>query len=655
MNRYSFILFYFALFPFYQYVPIWSWLLALGISVHAFFVNRGRLKILNKYVMGCLAVLAGAIVYYKFKTLLGPEPATALVIILCALKLEEIRSNRDAVIFNLLIVLLVMYYLLQSQTLLATVYMLIMVLLVIFGLIKVHTPHERFRQIILSSPKSMFKDLLICVPFFLLIFVFFPRFNAPWSSLFAKEKQQVGFSEKLKPGELANLALSEEPAFRVRFTDKAPPPRLMYWRGLVLDKTDGWAWNVESKLLNTKYPMQEKKTPDIHPSELYSYNLRLEPRFNKNVFTLGNTQKLKLVNPGYNNIYESQGFVFQAKSNAIGLSEFNIESLVKWPLIENLTSVRLVELTQVPPQGESLESFITDLKKNTKNALSFSDALLEYFRDNNFSYTLETPEIPTLENFIFQQKYGFCEHYASAFASIVRLAGYPSRVVIGFQGGDYNRIADFYLIKDRHAHAWAEVYHEGAWYTYDATTVLNANRLMTGTLDNSSDEFKRSSFKALFGNIAMYYSALEMQYSTWLTEYNLETQTELFNLKNKENWIRYFIYFCLGAVGLTIFFYFFSIYLSRSQEDPILMMWPKAKEMLMRKGYSFSADTTPSSAFEIIRDKFPHNKAEFDRIIKNWLLLRYGSEEKTPNLKTIKKTNLGIEQLINQLPKQPEI
>jgi protein-glutamine gamma-glutamyltransferase len=88
---------------------------------------------------------------------------------------------------------------------------------------------------------------------------------------------------------------------------------------------------------------------------------------------------------------------------------------------------------------------------------------LGHFRSEAFFYTLKPPLLGenSVDDFLFVSRRGFCEHYASAFVVLMRAAGIPARVVTGYQGGELNPLGDYWIVRQRDAHAWAEVWLAG--------------------------------------------------------------------------------------------------------------------------------------------------------------------------------------------------
>jgi hypothetical protein len=107
-------------------------------------------------------------------------------------------------------------------------------------------------------------------------------------------------------------------------------------------------------------------------------------------------------------------------------------------------------------------------------------AVLARFHDEPFEYTLEPPLLgadPT-DEFLFTTRQGFCEHYAAAFAVLMRAAGVPARVVVGYQGGEWNGIGDYLLVAQSSAHAWNEVWIQGeGWLRVDPTSAVAPERV----------------------------------------------------------------------------------------------------------------------------------------------------------------------------------
>jgi hypothetical protein len=111
----------------------------------------------------------------------------------------------------------------------------------------------------------------------------------------------------------------------------------------------------------------------------------------------------------------------------------------------------------------------------TNDAAIIRDAL-DLFRAGGFVYDLDAPPLgrDSIDDFLFDTRTGFCEHYASAFTFLMRAAGIPARVVIGYQGGYWNDFAHYLLVRQSDAHAWSEVWLAGrGWVRVDPTAAVS--------------------------------------------------------------------------------------------------------------------------------------------------------------------------------------
>jgi len=111
--------------------------------------------------------------------------------------------------------------------------------------------------------------------------------------------------------------------------------------------------------------------------------------------------------------------------------------------------------------------------------------------DQPFYYTLTPPRLAadSVDVFLFDTRRGFCGHYASAFAALMRAAHIPARVVTGYQGGTYNRFADYWILRQSDAHAWDEVWIEGhGWMRVDPTSVIAPERVEHGPNDAAAGD-----------------------------------------------------------------------------------------------------------------------------------------------------------------------
>jgi hypothetical protein len=132
------------------------------------------------------------------------------------------------------------------------------------------------------------------------------------------------------------------------------------------------------------------------------------------------------------------------------------------------------------PQARALAQRWHDQFRGNANLVIRS--ALDLFH-NEFSYTLNAPLLgrDSVDDFLFDTKRGFCEHFASSFTFLMRAAGVPARVVTGYQGGYFNKLGNYWVVRQSDAHAWSEVWLEGrGWVRVDPTAAVSPQRVQLG-------------------------------------------------------------------------------------------------------------------------------------------------------------------------------
>jgi hypothetical protein len=168
---------------------------------------------------------------------------------------------------------------------------------------------------------------------------------------------------------------------------------------------------------------------------------------------------------------------------------------------------------------------------------------LQFFRTQGFHYSLSPGEYQrnALEEFLFRRRVGFCEHYAASFATLMRLAGIPARVVVGYLGGEYNELGQFFVVRQADTHAWCEVWLEGSgWVRVDPTSVVAPDRINLGLnsfLERQASagqtQFRQNTLtrtlarSRLFGDMRLAWQALNYAWDTSVLSFDSERQ-ELF-------------------------------------------------------------------------------------------------------------------------------
>jgi len=132
------------------------------------------------------------------------------------------------------------------------------------------------------------------------------------------------------------------------------------------------------------------------------------------------------------------------------------------------------------------------LRRDAATDQDYVAAVVRYLRAGGFQYTLTPPRLSqnSVDDFLFDTREGFCGHFASAFATLMRAGGVPARVVTGYQGGEWNSFGKYLSVRQSQAHAWTEVWLEpGGWVRVDPTAIVAPQRLTSSIFDLLGNAF----------------------------------------------------------------------------------------------------------------------------------------------------------------------
>ncbi len=472
-----------ALLPHITHFPLWvSAAVAGTIAWRLVAEQRGwalppRVMRLAAAGIATVGVLAG------YRTLNGLDAGTALLAIMAGLKLTETRQPRDHAVLVFIGYFMCLATLLYEQSFVRLAYALLVVWLLTAALARVHRPVES------NTPVRPFRlaarTLALGAPLAVVLFLFVPRIEGRfWAVPAHSAAHTSGISEEMSPGDVAELSLSDEPAFRVWFTGPLPAPELRYFRMLVLEDFDGRRWRRVGSFADNRSPEIETRGPAV------DYRIELEA-----------TNREWLA--GLDTVVEWPTAI-AVQSRATQLVYFDRAALERRPVTARLgyslrsyPAARLMPTSlppdlaardlKPPPPGRSprTQALARELRAAAGSDRAYIGRVLERFRTEPFVYSLSPPTLGAepVDEFLFGTREGFCEHYASAFAVLMRAAGIPARIVLGYQGGDFNSYGGYLLVRQSHAHAWNEVWLEGSgWTRVDPTAAVAPDRVRSGRL-----------------------------------------------------------------------------------------------------------------------------------------------------------------------------
>jgi transglutaminase-like putative cysteine protease len=333
------------------------------------------------------------------------------------------------------------------------------------------------------------------------LFLFVPRIEGRfWALPAAAPRHTTGIGEEMSPGDVAQLGLSDDPAFRAWFTGAPPPAERRYWRVLVLEEFDGRKWRRYST-------SADLGVPEIVPGSVsYDYRIVLEPTNREwlaGLDTVVGWPSAETFRSRATTLVRIDPRIAERLPVTAPFS-YSLLSVVDAAVMPSALPRDLARRNLQLPDGRSprARALAQELRAQSRDERDYVAKVLERFRHEAFEYTLEPPPLGAepVDEFLFATRQGFCEHYASAFAVLMRAAGIPARVVTGYQGGEPNAYGGYLLVRQSSAHAWNEVWLAGTgWLRVDPTAAVAPDRIRRGSLPR---QFAGDAGERLFGDLA---------------------------------------------------------------------------------------------------------------------------------------------------------
>ncbi len=364
--------------------------------------------------------------------------------------------------------------------------------------------------------------LFQALPLALLLFLLFPRLPTPFGGLGQVQTGRTGLSDSMQPGSVSELIQSDAIAFRAEFEGAAPAGSDLYWRGPVLWKYDGRVWSDLKIAGEDLLEIQPLGRP-------LNYSVMLEPHQQHWLFTLGASSQAPDVASDLT--ADMQWLARQPVKTRLRYSHSaHLDYRMDPVLLPELEALALQLPEGQNPRARRLAETWRRQAGNDDGALIRQ--ALDHFRTEDFYYTLRPPRLDgdAMDAFLFDTRRGFCEHYASAFVVLMRMAEVPARVVTGYQGAELNPLGGYWLVRQRDAHAWAEVWLSGrGWVRVDPTAAVAPDRVERG-INAALPELERPRATwdlAWLRPAHQAWDALNMQWQRWVVGYDHARQKAL--------------------------------------------------------------------------------------------------------------------------------
>lgn len=513
-----------VLLPHWPRLPWWVALLWIGCALWRVQIQRMRWRYPGTVLKAAALVAILFAVFFTQGTLIGLDATVMFLLMLFMLKLLEMRSPRDALVLIYLGFFVLATAFLFDQSILLTLYQCVSLLVLVAALVGLQQSPGR------NDPLRALRFggvmLLQAIPLLLVLFIFFPRLEPLWSVNMPGGSSKTGLSDNMSPADIANLARSPELAFRASFEGDIPPLRTLYWRALTLSRFDGRAWSQDRWLNNLPAP------PLDTSGEAIDYRVVAGASGQHWLYSLnGATSEDNYVRRKYD-------FTLQSVAPLNSTFGYSARSYPDAAMqMEGLSELQRTRQLELPPQGDPrARQWARELRQQHPDDADLVQALLGHFNQQPFFYTLNPTPLGEHSNdeFLFDTRRGFCEHYAGAMTFVLRAAGIPARVAAGYQGGEINNRGGYVLVHQFDAHAWVEVWLQGqGWVSVDPTFQVAPERIEQGL-----EEAVRGEGSFLEDS---YLSGSRYRGVTWLNEarlvwdnINYQWQLRVLNFKGEE-------------------------------------------------------------------------------------------------------------------------
>jgi protein-glutamine gamma-glutamyltransferase len=575
-----------------------------------------------RWIIYLLTIGAGAATFVSHKAFFGRDAGVTLLILMIALKLLEMRTQREVLLAINLGFFLVMTNFLFSQSIPLGIYMLLCVWIFIATLVGFNrtarpaTLRERLVPAALLLGQAL--------PVMIIVFVLFPRATGPLWALPQDARAGVsGLSDSMTPGNISRLIQSDALAFRVEFEQGIPPYYSLYWRGPVLANFDGRTWRAGSFDRTGSLEYSRKEKP-------WNYAVTIEPHGKQWIFALD----APAVPPAGS--YALDDLQLRSRRPVDTRMRFEVRSWLDYRYGEHLPGlVRKQNLSLGDGRNPRTIALGRQWAQETPDPKALVRRAMQFY-NSQFVYTLEPPELDldrAYDQFLFEAKRGFCEHYAGSFALLMRAAGVPARVVTGYQGGEVNPLNNELLVRQADAHAWAEVWLEGeGWVRVDPTSAVSPTRIEGGVnaaLGPIGVIPSLISYDPLgiLNKLRFTWDAMNSQWNTWVLGYNVDRQRQFLMGLGMEDvdwktlglWLVVVSFMLVGVLSLALV-----VRDLPRKREPALGAWENFCAKLAAAGVVRAPHEGPLDFLDRARAAKPAIAADAEAITERYVEARYG-------------------------------
>ena len=584
-----------AILPLYSELSPLIYAIALLAIGWRYLTLLGKVRLLTPWqlkataLLGCVLIAVLALQQGILGSILN------LLVLGCALKFLEFRQRRDLRLHILALYFLGGITFVFHQQWYFLLYLLLSVTLNTAALLSLQMPQRK-------GPQLSQAALLIgqSIPLMLVLFIVLPRVGPLWQ-LPNTKRATTGLSEQISPEQISELTRSSELVFRAHFPSE--PPAVRYWRTLVHESFDGHSWSMSPQLQQWQRSRLQLPFPEPQvqwPGPKLDYQLYVEPNYHHWVYSLD-------LSSSPDPTLSLTPTLTQISLNPLTQSrQFTLSYYPEQNKEPRLSEARRRFNLALPPSGNPRSRQLAQQwKEQYADPQQLIQVAMNYFREQPFYYTLRPPPLSTegIDDFLFTTRAGFCAHYASSLAFLLRSAGIPTRLVTGYLGGEYHATEGYVSVHQFDAHAWVEAWLPGGWQRLDPTLMVAPDRVTMG-LDElmrdqgflAQDPLSLARYRQipLLNDLRLLLADLDYQWTVWILNYNSSAQQDLL-----KRWLadglggRIALMVGGSLLAILIACGIGWLYRPRQRRDPLLQLYQQACQRLARSGWPRQVNETP--------------------------------------------------------------
>lgn len=601
-------------------LPTWVPAAALGLlALRALALWRHR-SMPPGWLLALVGLAGAILVLAQFHSLNGREAGVSMLLFGSTLKAYEVRTRRDLIVLIYLGYLLTFAHFLFDQSIPWVLYALLLVVAFTALLARLHAGPQAPGWFAIGLGGAL--RLVAAAPLMLLLFALFPRIEGPlWGRTAQQQSAVTGLASDLAPGSIAQLVQSQAVAFRATFDASPPPPAQRYWRVRVMTHFDGSRWT------SVPYAGGPARLRTEGPSLHYSLLLQASGRRWVPALDMpdGVPPQTRL----------DHGHTLSASRPIDRTRQFSLRAATRYVLAPSLSArARRRDLQLPPDSAPRARALARQWRRQDPAPQAIVARALRYIHDQPFYYTLQPPPLhgDTTDAFLFDTRRGFCEHYASAFAVLMRAAGIPARVVTGYAGGEWNPVLHYLLVRQSNAHAWVEVWLAArGWVRVDPTSAIAAARVQQGTATGSSQASSSAggagdALQRWVGNLKMGWDSVQYFWDSWVVAFGPQQQRAfLRRLGLQADWFHLGLYMGAGTGLLALLWLAAGLLRGHGpRADAPTRLYRRHLRRLARQGLRPAAGEGAFDFAERVARRLPQEADRARRIARLYAEARYG-------------------------------